>query len=119
MTASVPEDEPITFINVFDIPEDEIDTFIAKWEERSQFTTTADGFISAELYRAVTPDTEFKLINVAKWQSMAHFKVATTAPAFTAELGKYQSDDESTWTPHRGFYRTAAKFQSTPPAWQE
>ncbi|MFI9772513.1 antibiotic biosynthesis monooxygenase family protein [Streptomyces sp. NPDC052415] len=108
MDTSPDEEGPITFINIFDIAEDEIDTFIAKWEERSRFTTSAEGFVSAELFRALDPDTRFKVVNVTKWESRAHFQAATQSPDFKAELGGYE--ESSTWTPHRGFYRTAAQF---------
>ncbi|QDP98594.1 antibiotic biosynthesis monooxygenase [Microlunatus elymi] len=102
--------EPVTFINVFEIGEDEIDTFITKWKERSRFTTSADGFISAELFRSIDADTHFKLINVTKWAGRAHFEAATHAAEFRAELDDYQTDDSCTWTPSRGFYHTAARF---------
>lgn len=108
--ASDTNDDAVTFINVFEIPEDEIDTFIATWKERSRFTTTAEGFISAELHRAIGPDTEFKLVNVTKWESVADFEAATNDPEFRAELDKYQFSEDSTWTAHGGFYNTAAIF---------
>jgi heme-degrading monooxygenase HmoA len=105
-----PMQEPLTFINVFEIPEDEIDTFVERWRERARFTTTADGFVSAELFRASDADTEFRVVNVTKWKSRAHFEAATHQPQFRAELDAYESADTTTWTPHRGFYRTVEKF---------
>jgi heme-degrading monooxygenase HmoA len=108
MTTATPDDGPITFINVFEIPVDEIDAFIAKWKERSRFITAADGFISAELHRAIDSEPRFKLINVTQWESLAHFEAATHAPDFRTELDQFAAT--SSWQPHRGFYRTAAKF---------
>lgn len=108
MTIEESDQDSVTFINVFDIPEDEIDTFIERWQERSRFTTTADGFISAELHRAIDSETRFKLINVTTWKSLEHFRAATQQPDFQGELDTYES--ASTWTPYRGFYRTVAKF---------
>ncbi|WP_197694562.1 antibiotic biosynthesis monooxygenase [Mycobacterium sp. 852002-51971_SCH5477799-a] len=110
MTERPADDGPITFINVFDIPEDEIDTFIAQWEHRSRLTTSAEGFISAELHRATGSTTEFQLINVSKWRSRADFKAPTQAPEFRAELDAYAAGSASSFTPHRGIYKTAAKF---------
>jgi heme-degrading monooxygenase HmoA len=104
------DEAPITFINVFDIPPDEIDTFIAQWEQRSRLIASAEGFISAELHRAIDSKTRFQLINVAKWRSHADFEAATTAPQFKNELEAYASNPCSTWAPHRGIYRTAAKL---------
>jgi heme-degrading monooxygenase HmoA len=107
METTTPDEGPITFINVFRIPEEEVDTFVAKWKERSPLITSAEGFISAELHRAFD-GTEFRVINVTKWQSLAHFKAATETAEFRAELDAYK--DTAPWTPYRGFYRTAAKF---------
>jgi len=106
MSTQSADDGPITFINVFEIPEDEIDTFIAQWRQRSGLTTIADGFISAELHRAVD-DARFKLVNVSRWRSWADFEAATTDPGFRTELDQYVSATASSWTPNRGFYRTA------------
>ncbi len=47
------DEAPITFIDAFDIPANQIDTFITQWEHRSRLMSSADGFISAELHRAV------------------------------------------------------------------
>lgn len=111
MTTQFPADDgPITFINVFEIPVDEIDTFIAQWEHRSRLMISADGFISAELHRATDSETQFQLINVTKWTSRAHFEAATTAPQFRSELDAYASAPSATWTAHRGIYRTVAKL---------
>lgn len=114
MSTQSADDTPVTFINVFDIPADEVETFIAQWEQRSRLITSAKGFISAELHRAVDSETQFQLINVAKWRSRADFEAATTAPQFTTELDAYASQPSSTWTPHRGIYRVAAKLTDTP-----
>ena len=108
MASATSDEGPVTFINVFDIPTDEIDPFIAKWRERSRFTTSAAGFISAELHRAIDSETRFKVINVTKWESLAHFEAATRAPDFRAELDQFEAT--SSWKPYRGFYRTVAKF---------
>jgi heme-degrading monooxygenase HmoA len=104
------DDGPITFINVFDIPEDEVETFIAQWEHRSRLVTSADGFISAELHRATDSASRFQLINVSKWRSRAQFEAATAAPQFKSDRDAYASAPRSTWTAHRGIYRTAKRL---------
>ena len=104
---------PITFINVFEIDEAEIDTFIERWKQRSRRITGAPGFTSAELHRATDDDTRFRLINVTRWRSRADHEAATTEPAYRAELDAYGRAPTSTWTPNRGFYRTAAALAPT------
>ena len=111
MATPAPDVEPMTFINVFDIPEDEIDTFVSRWEERSRFIRSSEGFLSAELYRAIDSDTRFKVINVTRWRSRAHFEAATNAPDYRADLDRYEQT--STWTPYRGFYRLAAALDGS------
>lgn len=111
MTTHSADDAPITFINVFDIPADEIDTFIAQWQHRSRLVSSAEGFISAELHQALDGETEFQLINVSKWRSRAQFETATQAAQFRRELDSYASAPSSTWTAHRGIYRTAVKLE--------
>ncbi|MFB7085218.1 hypothetical protein [Streptomyces sp. NPDC056296] len=60
MAAQASGEGPVTFINVFDIAaEESIDLFVAKWKERSRFTATADGFVSAEMFRAIDSATRF------------------------------------------------------------
>jgi heme-degrading monooxygenase HmoA len=98
MTDTTPDEGPVTFI----------DTFVAQWKSRSRLTGAADGFISAELHRAIDSDTRFKVINVSKWERLAQFRAATQAPEFRSELDTYAEADDSTWTPNRGFYRAAA-----------
>lgn len=109
MTAPASDEGPITFINVFDIAEDEIDTFIARWKERTRFMISANGFLSAELNRATDPETRFRLINITHWASRAHFEAAIHAPAYRAELEQYQ--ETANWTAHRGFYSSVALFE--------
>ncbi|OHV05279.1 antibiotic biosynthesis monooxygenase family protein [Mycobacterium talmoniae] len=104
------DDIPITVINVVNIPTDQIDGFITAWEHRSRLISSADGFISAELHRAIDSETEFQLVNVSKWRSRAHFEAATQEPQFRHELYSYASAPGSTWTAHRGIYRTASKL---------
>ena len=106
MTDQAPDDGPVTFINVIEIPEEEIETFVEQWKQRSRLTTTAEGFISAELHRAVG-DARFQVINVTRWLSRAHFEAATGAAEFRSELDTYASAPTTTWTANRGFYRVA------------
>ena len=105
--------EPTTFINVFEIDEAEIDTFIDRWKQRSHRIAGAPGFISAELHRATDGDTRFRLINVTRWRSRADHEAATTEATYRAELDAYGQAPATTWTPNRGFYRTAVALAPT------
>lgn len=106
------DQRPVTFINVFEIPHEEVAAFIATWEHRSRLIAGAEGFISAELHEATELATDFRLINVSTWRSRDDFDAATGDPVYQSELAAYASDEKSTWVPHRGFYRTAAKVEN-------
>lgn len=72
----------VTFINVFEIAPDELDTFLAGWRERAEFMSTQPGFRSFRLHRALSPDSRFQLINVAEWESAEALQAATAQPTF-------------------------------------
>jgi len=101
-------ENPFTFINVFEIPEEEIENFIEQWNERSKFMAEAPGFLGAELNRAITPETRFQLINIAKFESYLAFEKAISNPEYRAELGRLQNNPVGQMVANRGFYRTAA-----------
>ncbi|MEV6322691.1 antibiotic biosynthesis monooxygenase family protein [Nocardia sp. NPDC051787] len=74
-------DSGVTFINVFEIPADEIDEFVANWRERARIMREAPGFRDVRLHRARLPDTRFQLVNVAHWDSAEACEAAGANPA--------------------------------------
>ncbi|WP_269585240.1 antibiotic biosynthesis monooxygenase family protein [Roseibium sp. Sym1] len=68
--------EPVTLINAFEVPAGEIDRTIAFWEKARDFLKEQPGFRSTRLHRALSPETRFQLINVARWQSPEAFRAA-------------------------------------------
>ncbi|MCG1025857.1 MULTISPECIES: antibiotic biosynthesis monooxygenase family protein [Dehalobacter] len=101
-------EEPFTFINVFEIPVEEVDSFIEQWRERSKLMSDSPGFLGAELNRALLTETRFQLINIAKYESYAAFEAATTNSKFKVALGKQLDNPASNMIPNRGFYRPVA-----------
>lgn len=99
---------PFTFINVFEIDPEAIDTFCEQWIHRSRFMQAADGLIDATLYRAVTGDTRFQLVNVANWTSLTAFQAATSDPDYRKELEQLLSELASSLTVNRGYYARVA-----------
>jgi len=77
-----PQTQQVTLINVFELPADQVDAFAAAWLERLDILAAKDGFLSARLYRAVSADTRFQLINVARWASAAAFEAAVADGGF-------------------------------------
>jgi heme oxygenase (mycobilin-producing) len=72
----------LTFINVFEVPVEQIDTFIVHWRELAKIMSTAPGFRNARLHRALSSQTRFQIINVANWESPQAWEAATANPEF-------------------------------------
>jgi heme-degrading monooxygenase HmoA len=67
-------DRPVTLINSFLVPEGRDEVFVELWKETSEFFRTQPGFRSLRLHRAVTPGTEYRYVNVARWASDADYR---------------------------------------------
>jgi heme-degrading monooxygenase HmoA len=86
--------EPLTLINVFEVPSNEADRFIAGWEKTRDYLATQPGYIDTALHQAVRPDAEFQFVNVAQWRSAQEFMAAIQSPGFlesAAGLAGYRS----------------------------
>ena len=57
--------KPVTLINVFEIATADLEASVAQWEERAALMRTKPGFRSFHLYRALSADARFQLVNVA------------------------------------------------------
>ncbi|MCK7612455.1 antibiotic biosynthesis monooxygenase family protein [Roseibium sediminicola] len=68
--------KPVTLINVFEIPEGQLDQTIAFWEKARNFLKKQPGFLDTSLHQSLSPDARFQLVNVARWQSPAAFQAA-------------------------------------------
>jgi heme-degrading monooxygenase HmoA len=75
-------DAPVTLMNSFRVPDGRDEAFVALWQETSEYFRRQPGFLSLRLHRAVTPGTDFRYVNVARWASDAHYR----APHGTAEF---------------------------------
>lgn len=75
---------PLTLINVFEIPAEQIDAFIEGWAERARIISTHPGFRDAKLHRALSPDGRFQLVNVSSWVSAESYAAAHADPEFQA-----------------------------------
>ncbi|AHH15470.1 putative monooxygenase [Nocardia nova SH22a] len=76
------DDEPITLINVFEVPADQVDELIEDWRERARIMSTKPGFRDFRLHRAVSGDSRFQLVNVARWDSAQALRAAVSDPEF-------------------------------------
>ena len=73
---------PVTLINPFEVPEDEGEEFVARWQEAADYMRRQEGFVSTRLHRSLDPRAEFRFVNVAVWESAEHFGRAVGTPEF-------------------------------------
>lgn len=103
---------PITFINVFEIESGQLESFLTGWRERAAFMSKQPGFRSFRLHRALSPDSQFQLVNVAEWESADALHAAMAQETFKASVRR--AVDELGVTAHPGVYRVAFEVTAPP-----
>ena len=68
----------VILINVFEVPENQVETVIAAWEKARDFLSQEPGYVDTALHQSLQADARFQLINIARWQSTEQFLAATT-----------------------------------------
>ncbi|MFI5535351.1 antibiotic biosynthesis monooxygenase family protein [Nocardia sp. NPDC051900] len=76
----------ITFVNVFELPAEHFEEFLAHWRTRAELMSAAPGFRDNRLHRALDPAARYTAVNVAHWDSAAAWRSATENPAFQRRL---------------------------------
>jgi heme-degrading monooxygenase HmoA len=90
--------EAVVLINAFEVPEGEDGAFLQDWERACESLSRQEGYVSTRLHRSLSPQADFRFVNVALWQSAQAFQAATsqrefrspplaTAPAERVDLG--------------------------------
>jgi heme-degrading monooxygenase HmoA len=79
----------VVLMNRFVVPEGRDDAFVELWTETSRFFRAQPGFVSLKLHRAVSADAEHRYVNVAVWESAAHY----AAPYQTEEFRRLVTQD--------------------------
>jgi heme oxygenase (mycobilin-producing) len=74
--------EPVVLINAFEVPEGADEGFLAGWERQREFLSAQAGYLSTRLHRSLSPDADFRFVNVALWRSAKAFRDATSQPEF-------------------------------------
>ena len=72
----------IVLINPFEVPQGQEDEFLRHWQASAAQMRNAAGFISTHLHQSLNPQTKFRFINVAEWESPQHFQAAIRTEAF-------------------------------------
>jgi len=80
---------PVVLMNRFVVPEGRDERFLELWTETSEYFRAQPGFVSLKLHRAVSVDAEHRYVNVAVWDSAAHY----AAPHQTDEFRRLVSQE--------------------------
>ena len=84
-TARGPVDPPtggVTLINSFEVGAGREEALQALWAETSGYFRAQPGFLSLRLHRALSPDAQYRFVNVARWASIAQFHAAHQTDEF-------------------------------------
>ena len=62
--------EPLVLINLFSMPAEMVDDFVANWETNIAVAGGARGFRGTRLHRALDPSATYPVVNIARWDSV-------------------------------------------------
>ena len=74
--------QPLVLINAFEAPEGREDEFIRGWEATRDYLQTQPGYVDTALHKAVSPNPDFRFVNVGRWESPQAFQQAIQSPSF-------------------------------------
>jgi heme-degrading monooxygenase HmoA len=86
----------VILINKFNVKPEDADNLLKAWAADAAYLKQKPGFISAQLHRSIRGSCV--IINYAVWESVEHFKQATSDPAFRSALSHYL--DSTVASPH-------------------
>jgi heme-degrading monooxygenase HmoA len=92
--------QPLVLINAFEVPEGREEDFIKGWEASRDYLQTQPGYVDTALHQAVSPDPDFRFVNVGRWDSPQTFQAAIQSPGFrdaSASLAEFR--------PHPALYK--------------
>jgi heme oxygenase (mycobilin-producing) len=82
--------EPVILINAFEVPEGQDDAFLEGWERSRAVLSKQPGYLSTRLHHSLSPDADFRFINIARWESAQSFRTATLQPEFRTGTGQHR-----------------------------
>ncbi|SOE06321.1 Antibiotic biosynthesis monooxygenase [Variovorax sp. YR752] len=71
--------QPVVLINPFEVSPGQEEVALRAWEQSAEFLAKQPGYRSTRLHRALLSNARFTFINVAEWDSMEAFEMATRA----------------------------------------
>jgi heme-degrading monooxygenase HmoA len=77
-----PYEGPVTLINCFEVPAARADAFYGLWTDTSGYFRARDGYQSLRLHQALSPDAQYRFVNVANWAALEDFQAAHATAQF-------------------------------------
>jgi heme oxygenase (mycobilin-producing) len=72
----------VVLINAFEVPPDADDAFLASWEATREFLRTQPGYLATRLHRSLSPEADFRFVNIGRYASPQAFQTAMGQPEF-------------------------------------
>jgi heme-degrading monooxygenase HmoA len=79
-----PGEDPggVVLINAFEVPPDSDNAFLAAWEQTRVFLRGQPGYLATRLHRSLTPEADFRFVNIGRYTSPQAFQAAVGQPEF-------------------------------------
>jgi len=69
-------------INAFEVPPDGDEAFLGAWEQTRRFLLGQPGYLATRLHRSLSPDADFRFVNIGRYTSPQAFQAAVGQPGF-------------------------------------
>jgi len=79
-----PGEDPggVVLINAFEVPADADEAFLASWEASRQVLHAQPGYLATRLHRSLSPEADFRFVNIGRYASPQAFQAAIGQPGF-------------------------------------
>ena len=88
-------EEPFVLINLFSMPPEAVDGFIEAWPANTAPAAHDPGFRGTRLHRALDPDAEYPVVNIARWDSVEAWQTTVQKHFFTPREGAAVQDGQA------------------------
>ncbi len=74
----------VVLINAFEVPADQDEAFLSEWEVTRDVLREQPGYLATQLHRSLSPQADFRFVNIGRYESPQAFRSAIQQPAFQA-----------------------------------
>jgi heme oxygenase (mycobilin-producing) len=79
-----PGEDPggVVLVNAFEVPPASDDAFLAGWEASRRVLHAQPGYLATRLHRSLSPEVDFRFVNIGRYTSPQAFQAAVGHPEF-------------------------------------